>query len=467
MTVQPDPETPHESQRAAAFAGPRPDVSAAEASSRPGSSTVSPDLLASMLTALLARVPESAVSAVADDPALAPAVRSALVEILSGQRAAADAASDIGDLLRAQGGPDDVGAVNEFYRMAFYLGTGWEEAARNPLFARFAANKAGRPFDKWVHYFEIYQRTLQPFVGTAPRVLEIGVFHGGGLEQLRFFLGPDAHLVGIDVDPAAQAACRGRFPVEIGDQGDPAFLAKVVADHGPFDVIIDDGGHTMTQQIGSLEHLFGSLASGGRYMVEDTHTSYWSDYQDGDRTFIEWVKDRLDDINAYHHSRERGLPIWATEVLGIHVYDSVVVLDKGRHHPPFAEVAGSGSALLDSRRSELDLLQYQAAVNLRTAQVQQTRDDASAAVAQARQKLEDADELFRSLESQRAGDQEAQRESGEELQRIQADLQRTQVDQQRTQADLQRTQRALRDLRTSKSWRWTEPLRRTFRGLGG
>jgi hypothetical protein len=36
--------------------------------------------------------------------------------------------------------------------------------------------------------------------------------------------------------------------IEIGDQADPMFLLDVAAKHGPFDVIVDDGGHKMHHQ---------------------------------------------------------------------------------------------------------------------------------------------------------------------------------------------------------------------------
>ena len=45
--------------------------------------------------------------------------------------------------------------------------------------------------------------------------------------------------------------------------------------------MIDDGGHTMEQQIVSIETLFPLLADGGVYLVEDTHTSYWDSHGGG------------------------------------------------------------------------------------------------------------------------------------------------------------------------------------------
>jgi hypothetical protein len=40
-----------------------------------------------------------------------------------------------------------------------------------------------------------------------------------------------------------------------------------------FDIIIDDGGHTVKQQRVSVETLWSSLKSGGYYIIEDLHTN--------------------------------------------------------------------------------------------------------------------------------------------------------------------------------------------------
>ena len=37
----------------------------------------------------------------------------------------------------------------------------------------------GRLIDKWAHYLPIYERYFAKFRGTACRILEIGVCHGG------------------------------------------------------------------------------------------------------------------------------------------------------------------------------------------------------------------------------------------------------------------------------------------------
>lgn len=394
-----------------------------------------------VLAALASRVPGAALGAVQNDQEIPHDIRQAIQEALEGTATVAEQARTIGDVLRSVGhGP--VNQANEFYRASFYLSEEWAELSSNPMFAWFSANKAGQPMDKWIHYFPAYEKLLQRFVGSEARVLEIGVFHGGGLELLRHFLGPKVQLVGLDCDPSAQAACAGRFDVAVGDQANPEFLEAVSTEYGPFDVIIDDGGHTMSQQITSIETLFPLLRDGGIYLVEDTHTSYWGDYQDSPQTFLEWTKERVDDLHAYHHPGARSLSLWTTDVAEIRIFDSIVAIEKHTRYAPFCEVAGTGSALRDPRRQELDLLFYRAATDIRTAELDRTR----AVQQEAMNLLSEMGETW----SQERTDLD------EKLANTLAELRQTQQALDLTHGDLQA-------MRTSTFGRMTTALRRVSR----
>jgi len=75
-------------------------------------------------------------------------------------------------------------------------------------------------------------------------------------------------------------------------------------------------------------------------MVEDTHTCYWDDYDGGlgrEGSFMEFVKAKLDEINAVH--TEGALPVsnFTRSTDYIACYDSVVVFEKriqGRRQAP-------------------------------------------------------------------------------------------------------------------------------------
>eukprot|EP01105_Mastigella_eilhardi_P006118 TRINITY_DN1772_c0_g1_i3.p2 TRINITY_DN1772_c0_g1~~TRINITY_DN1772_c0_g1_i3.p2 ORF type:complete len:118 (-),score=36.72 TRINITY_DN1772_c0_g1_i3:83-436(-) len=64
---------------------------------------------------------------------------------------------------------------------------------------------------------------------------------------------------------------------------------------GGFDVIVDDGGHSMRQQQTSLWHLWRALRPGGTYVVEDLQTSVITRYLDAPTT----TADRLAEVLRY------------------------------------------------------------------------------------------------------------------------------------------------------------------------
>jgi hypothetical protein len=102
--------------------------------------------------------------------------------------------------------------------------------------------------------------------------------------------------------------------------------------------LIDDGGHTMRQQIATFEEMFPAVVDGGVFLVEDLHTSYRLQYGGGYRkrgTFIEYAKDLIDQMHAWHaQTRRRPSDLYTRQIRAMHVYDSVIVFDKGRVERP-------------------------------------------------------------------------------------------------------------------------------------
>ena len=158
--------------------------------------------------------------------------------------------------------------------------------------------------DKGSSYTRVYHDLLAGVRDQPLRMLEIGVNNGGSLRMWREFL-PSATLFAIDVDPRC-LAFEQEIPnatIRLVDQADPAQLRDFVAQTGgEFDFIIDDGGHTMVQQITSFEVLYPHVVSGGVYVIEDLGTSYWQEYggrdlgEDG--TGVALVKRLVDSANG-------------------------------------------------------------------------------------------------------------------------------------------------------------------------
>ncbi|MBV8465713.1 MAG: class I SAM-dependent methyltransferase [Burkholderiales bacterium] len=215
------------------------------------------------------------------------------------------------------------------------------------LFDYFCDNE-GRLIFKWLHYFDIYERHFAPFRDREITFLEIGVFHGGSLQMWKNFFGPKAKIIGVDINPKCKEFEEEGITVEIGSQEDRDFLRELAEKHGPFDIVLDDGGHTMTQQIVTFEELYGKVKVDGLYLCEDLHTSYWPSFGGGYRhpyTFIEYAKRFIDDLHAWHSNdpasfRPTGI---TTSAFGLHFYDSMLVVEKRLITPPVTRSTGTAS----------------------------------------------------------------------------------------------------------------------------
>jgi hypothetical protein len=215
--------------------------------------------------------------------------------------------------------------------------------------ARLFYGHEGRLVDKWVHYLPIYDRHLSSFRADprkTVRLLEIGVFHGGSLELWRKYFGPGATIFGVDIDPRCSRIGNSAAEIRTGSQADPNFLRRVVEEMGGVDIVIEDGSHVASHQKVSFETLFPLLSTDGIYLAEDLHTSYWRFYEGGLRrpgTFIEVVKGLVDDIHAWYFTEKPKYLAAHTSVRGIHIYDSVIVIEKGVKERPFYMRVGEPS----------------------------------------------------------------------------------------------------------------------------
>lgn len=217
----------------------------------------------------------------------------------------------------------------------------------NDLERFFRAND-GRLIHKWLHYFEIYDRHFAAFRGRPLTVLEFGVSQGGSLKMWRDYFGPGLKLVGVDINPNCRQFEEEGVRIVIGDQGDRSFLRHLAAELPPIDILIDDGGHTMAQQIATFEELFPKIAPTGVYLCEDTHTSYWKRWGGGVRrrgSFIEYSKRWVDDLHAWHSREPSRLAVgdFTKTAHSVHFYDSVVVVEKRPMVPPKDERTGQAS----------------------------------------------------------------------------------------------------------------------------
>ena len=95
------------------------------------------------------------------------------------------------------------------------------------------------------------RRYFNRFRGKPVRFLEIGVQSGGTINLWKHYFGNQLDYYGTDIN----FLCKEMFDsmanvtITIGDQANSSFWAEFLADQDPFDIVVDDGGHSMKQQM--------------------------------------------------------------------------------------------------------------------------------------------------------------------------------------------------------------------------
>ena len=215
----------------------------------------------------------------------------------------------------------------------------------------FIGNKK-RAIDKWLFYFDAYEKHFSRFRGKDINLLEIGVQNGGSLQMWKYYFKsnyPDVklNLYGIDIDEKVKSLedDDNDIKIFIGSQSDREFLQKIKKEIPKLDILIDDGGHTMEQQIVTFEEMYEHVKDDGVYLCEDTHTSYFSDFGGGyhnQNTFIEYAKNLIDDLHSYWF--EENIPINSLNIVNsthsINFYDSMVFFEKKVRNPKYNSLCG-------------------------------------------------------------------------------------------------------------------------------
>jgi len=195
---------------------------------------------------------------------------------------------------------------------------------------KYFLNNSGKEIHKLFHYFDIYERHFEKYRHLPINVLEIGVSQGGSLQMWKDYFGSNAKIVGIDIDPECKAHEEKNVEVFIGNQTDEDLAKEIYAKYGPFDIIIDDGSHIMSDVVKSFQMYYPIVKPNGTYLVEDLHTSYWEGYGGGlkrEGTFIELCKDLIDVLNA-NYSPNMIVDQFTKSTDSMNFYDSVVVFEK-------------------------------------------------------------------------------------------------------------------------------------------
>jgi hypothetical protein len=218
-----------------------------------------------------------------------------------------------------------------FLFVAFLLifSSNTQSTSLDELALRYGTDKSSKSHG----YTKIYERYFAPLRDKQLKFLEIGFFRGASAHMWEdYFTQGEIHF--IDVEPNTLEFLKNftRTTLHIMNQEDPAALVNFIQKTGgEFDIIIDDGGHTMSQQIISFKQLFPAVRSGGVYVIEDLHTSY-ANYipaythfgSKNQKTTVEFLQNLVHDINGV--SARTGYADF--EKCPQHIFDQLSVYEK-------------------------------------------------------------------------------------------------------------------------------------------
>src|SRR4051812_34493018 len=162
-------------------------------------------------------------------------------------------------------------------------------------------SQAHRVTSKYRHYGPMYDLVLET-LPPAPTVLEIGIANGGSLETWRSLLGPDARIIGVDLNPKATRLREDGFEIHVLDTSDPASWETLRRDlTGAVDLLVDDGGHTNRQQVAAIVEGLDLVRDGGWIVVEDLHASFMAEFGNPNPYSASRFLDELtDDLHRCH-----------------------------------------------------------------------------------------------------------------------------------------------------------------------
>lgn len=117
-------------------------------------------------------------------------------------------------------------------------------------------------------YLDIYCQLFDKRKDSVLNVLEIGIQSGGSM-VLWSELFPNAHIYGVDIKPLPpKFQLTDRMTHIVGNAYDVGFMNKYF-ENMKFDVMVDDGPHTLDSFLFFAKNYSKLLAPGGALVIED------------------------------------------------------------------------------------------------------------------------------------------------------------------------------------------------------
>jgi ubiquinone/menaquinone biosynthesis C-methylase UbiE len=151
--------------------------------------------------------------------------------------------------------------LNEFNLDSDFLSRGYTEGGTDK-----------NTYHSYIENF--YEKEFEPYREKEIKLLEIGIETGGSLKLWKEYFLNSKSIVGIDItDEKIDNKYRNIDGVTMyfGDAYDKKFSDKF----DQFDIIVDDGPHTLESQLKSIELYLPKLKKNGLFVIEDIQSPDW------------------------------------------------------------------------------------------------------------------------------------------------------------------------------------------------
>jgi precorrin-6B methylase 2 len=119
---------------------------------------------------------------------------------------------------------------------------------------------------------EVYEDLFKNIRTSVKRMLEIGVDNGGSILMWREYF-PKANIIGIDNKNCPQLADRERIEFMESDAYKIELVDQLPSD---FDIIIDDGPHTLESMTFVIKEYLNKINQNGIIVIEDIQEFNWT-----------------------------------------------------------------------------------------------------------------------------------------------------------------------------------------------
>jgi len=192
-------------------------------------------------------------------------------------------------------------------------------------------NHSQKNSTKWKKYFKVYDDIFKKYQSKKITFVEVGILDGGSLELWKNFFHKDSRIIGVDFNPECKKLNIEGVEIVIGDQSDENFWDNFFKNIGKIDILLDDGGHTNLQQITTTIKSIKNINDDGMLVIEDTHTSYQSEFNNpSSYSFINFSKKLIDDLNYKHPNMPKFRFSLNDFIYSIQYFESLVVFNINR-----------------------------------------------------------------------------------------------------------------------------------------